>query len=157
MIPWRRKWQSTPVLLPGKSHGQRSLVGHSLWGRNELDTTEWLHFPFLVWVLKISFVLFTKGFSWLNFIFHSLYSSLWKCYHLFRPVFLIGWAYVPWDPWQALSFWGGHGSMGERSPMCSSSHSLEQTDKHSRTLLLFFFFFFSLPSVHPTFTPTSWS
>ena len=29
MIPWRRKWQSTPVLLPGKSHGQRSLLGYS--------------------------------------------------------------------------------------------------------------------------------
>ena len=42
--PWRRKWQSTPVLLPGKSHGQRSLVGYSLWDRKESDTTEWLHF-----------------------------------------------------------------------------------------------------------------
>ena len=31
--PWRRKWQSTPVLLPGKSHGQRSVVGYSPWGR----------------------------------------------------------------------------------------------------------------------------
>ena len=31
-IPWRRKWQSTPVLLPGKSHGQRSPVGYSPWG-----------------------------------------------------------------------------------------------------------------------------
>ena len=39
-IPWRRKWQSTPVLLPGKSHGQRSLVGYSLWGRKESDMTE---------------------------------------------------------------------------------------------------------------------
>ena len=39
-IPWRRKWQSTPVLLPGKSHGQKSLVGYSPWGRKELDTTE---------------------------------------------------------------------------------------------------------------------
>ena len=39
-IPWRRKWQSTPVLLPGESHGQRSLVGYSLWGHKELDTTE---------------------------------------------------------------------------------------------------------------------
>ena len=38
-----RKWQSTPVLLPGKSHGQRSLVGYSLWGHKESDTTEWLH------------------------------------------------------------------------------------------------------------------
>ena len=32
-VPWRRKWQSTPVLLPGKSHGQRSLIGYSLWSR----------------------------------------------------------------------------------------------------------------------------
>ena len=31
-IPWRRKWQPTPIFLPGKSHGQRSLVGYSPWG-----------------------------------------------------------------------------------------------------------------------------
>ena len=37
---WRRKWQPTPVLLPGESQGQRSLVGGRLWGRTELDTTE---------------------------------------------------------------------------------------------------------------------
>ena len=37
---WRRKWQPTPVLLPGESQGQRSLVGCRLWGRTELDTTE---------------------------------------------------------------------------------------------------------------------
>ena len=43
-IPWRRKWQSAPVLLPGKSHGQRSLVGYSPWGRKESDTTERLDF-----------------------------------------------------------------------------------------------------------------
>ena len=43
---WRRKWQPTPVLLPGKSHGRRSLVGCSPWGRKELDMTEWLHFHF---------------------------------------------------------------------------------------------------------------
>ena len=39
-IPWSRKWKPTPVFLPGKSHGQRSLVGYSLWGRKELDTIE---------------------------------------------------------------------------------------------------------------------
>ena len=43
-IPWRRKWQPTPVLLPGKFHGLRSLVGYSPWGRKESDTTERLHF-----------------------------------------------------------------------------------------------------------------
>ena len=45
-ICWRRKWQSTPVLLPGKSHGQRSLVGYSPWGRKESDTTEQIHFVY---------------------------------------------------------------------------------------------------------------
>ena len=39
-IPWRREWQPTPVFLPGESHGQRSLVGYSPWGRKESDTTE---------------------------------------------------------------------------------------------------------------------
>ena len=41
-IPWRRKWQPTPVFLPGESHGQRSLVCYSPWGRKESDMTEWL-------------------------------------------------------------------------------------------------------------------
>ena len=42
----RRQWHSTPVLLPGKSHGRGSLVGCRLWGRTESDTTERLHFHF---------------------------------------------------------------------------------------------------------------
>ena len=42
----RRQWHPTPVLLPGKSHGRRSLVGFSPWGRKESDTTERLHFYF---------------------------------------------------------------------------------------------------------------
>ena len=44
----RRQWQPTPVLLPGKSHGQKSLVGYSSHGVTELDTAEWLHFHFSV-------------------------------------------------------------------------------------------------------------
>ena len=40
----RRQWRPTPVLLPGKSHGQRSLVGCSPWGHEESDTTERLQF-----------------------------------------------------------------------------------------------------------------
>ena len=42
----RWRWHPTPVLSPGKAHGQRSLVGCSPWGREELGTTEWLHFHF---------------------------------------------------------------------------------------------------------------
>ena len=44
--PWRRQWHPTPVLLPGKSHGRRSLVGYSPCGRKESDMTERLHFRF---------------------------------------------------------------------------------------------------------------
>ena len=46
IITLRRQWHPTPVLLPGKSHGWRSLVGCSPWGREESDTTEQLHFDF---------------------------------------------------------------------------------------------------------------
>jgi len=43
VIPWRREWQPTPVLLPGKFHGQRSLAGYSAWGCKQSDMTEWLN------------------------------------------------------------------------------------------------------------------
>ena len=40
VMHWRRKWQPTPVFLPGESQGQRSLMGCHLWGRRESDTIE---------------------------------------------------------------------------------------------------------------------
>ena len=52
-IPWRRIWQPTLVFLPGKSRGQRSLVGYSPWGRKELGMTERFHFIFTSWSLKV--------------------------------------------------------------------------------------------------------
>ena len=56
-IPWRRKWQPTPVFLPGTSHGQRSLVGYSPWGHKESDITEvtqnWLWYAILRIFIKI--------------------------------------------------------------------------------------------------------
>ena len=42
-IPWRRKWQPTPVFLPGEPHGQRGLAGYGPWNCKELDTTEQLN------------------------------------------------------------------------------------------------------------------
>ena len=45
-IPWRGKWQPTPVFLPGESHGRRGLVGYSPQGCKKSDTTERLHFHF---------------------------------------------------------------------------------------------------------------
>ena len=45
-IPWKRELQPTPVFLPGKFHGQRSLAGYSPWGGKEGHTTEWLTLSF---------------------------------------------------------------------------------------------------------------
>ena len=55
-IPWRRRWQPTAVLLPGESHGWKSLVGYNPWGRKESDTTERLHFHFLSTLIRASLV-----------------------------------------------------------------------------------------------------
>ena len=46
-IPWRRKWQPTPVQLPRESHGQRRLAGCSPWGSKESDVTKHLSIPVL--------------------------------------------------------------------------------------------------------------
>ena len=47
-IPWKRKWQPTPVFLPGGFNGERSLAGYSPWSQKELDTAEWLtHTPWI--------------------------------------------------------------------------------------------------------------
>ena len=62
-IIWRRKWQPTPVFLPGKSHGRRSLVGYSPWGHKESDTTERLHFH--PWIKARWSVGYTLYFLWL--------------------------------------------------------------------------------------------
>ena len=56
---WSKKWQPTPVFLPGKSHGQRSLAGYSPWGCKELDTTEQLStlgFPGGLDALQVDFL-----------------------------------------------------------------------------------------------------
>ena len=51
-ISWIRKWQRSPVFLPGKSHGRRSLVGYSPWGHKESDRTEQLHFHFHIQLIN---------------------------------------------------------------------------------------------------------
>ena len=66
---WRRQWHPTPVLLPGKSHGWRSLVGSSPWGREESDTTERPHFHLLFY--KVDTVLILLDFTF-TLHFHAL-------------------------------------------------------------------------------------
>jgi len=63
-IMWRRQWHPTPVLLPGKSHGRRSLVGCSPWGHKELDTTEQLHFTFHFHALEKEMATHSRVLAW---------------------------------------------------------------------------------------------
>ena len=60
----RRQWQPTPVLLPGKSHGRRSLVGCSPWGCYELGTTERLHFTFHFHALEKEMAIHSSVLAW---------------------------------------------------------------------------------------------
>ena len=87
-IPWRRKWQLTPVLLPRESHGWRSLVGYSPWSRKELDKTERLHFHFTLWkksydqprqhIKKQRHYFANKGLSSQSYVFSSSHVWMWK-------------------------------------------------------------------------------
>ena len=86
-LPWRRQWHPTPVLFLGKSHGRRSLVGCSPWGREESDMTEWLHFSFFgsffitnsVSVLVINLFMFSIS-SWFSLSrFLRIYPCLVGC------------------------------------------------------------------------------
>ena len=80
--PGRRKWQPTPVLLPRKFHGQRSLVGYSPWGRKELDITEWLHFGFISKVPEA--------------VCHSLLQWTMLCRNSPPWPIHLGWPYMAW-------------------------------------------------------------
>ena len=53
-IPWSRKWQPTPVFLPGKFHRQKSLVGFRPWDHKELDTTEHTH-THVGWTYRLAY------------------------------------------------------------------------------------------------------
>ena len=66
---WRRKWQPTPVFLPGESQGQGSLVGCCLGGPTELDTTEWLTFPLVTCIDLPTHSLIPSN---THFLIHSL-------------------------------------------------------------------------------------
>ena len=87
-ILWRRKWQTTPVFLPGKSHGQWSLVGYSPQGRKEQDTTQRLKQQQSLSFLNSSFTkqplyssLFSNVFKFIFYLFQqSQHSSFTICH-----------------------------------------------------------------------------
>ena len=91
IIPWRRKWQPTPVFLLKQSHGQRSLVGYSPWGCKESDTTEWLtlsqHFLLYSFFMTHSEFIFMLLVIWCQSSFFHMAIHLFQ-HHLFnRPLY----------------------------------------------------------------------
>ena len=119
-IPWRKKRQPTPVFLPGKSHGQRSLVDYNLWGRTESDMIEGLSIYALMLFchsfLPSAFGALSVG-SWVSLIFlhHCVLSLKYflasRCYKLYLAhlVFLcpsLKISHFFKDPWSYLSYNG---------------------------------------------------
>ena len=88
---WRRKWQPTLVFTPGKSHGPRSLVGYSPWGRKESDTTEWLHFHFQSAILQYKIKSFYRKLKRKkNYAEHFFKKAcLPHPWHLYRWIFIL--------------------------------------------------------------------
>ena len=76
-ITWRRKWQPTPVLLPEKFHGLRSLVGYSPWGRKESDMTEQLHFFCPTYIF---FALYSLRVEAITFILDTWLLTYCRCF-----------------------------------------------------------------------------
>ena len=95
-IPWSRKWQCTPVFLPGKFYGQRSLMGYSLWYCEESDTMEQLstHARVIhIYVLAIvnSAAMKIKvhiSFQISLFIFFQIYVQKWNCWFIWNSLLL---------------------------------------------------------------------
>ena len=79
-IPWRRKWQLIPVLLPGESHGQRNPMGYSPQGHKDLDKTKQLNVNTIIyiyiWTIPSELLLcFKKFFQWVTQISASFTTS----------------------------------------------------------------------------------
>ena len=90
-IPWRRKWQPTPVFLSGNFHGQRSLVGYSQWGCKELDTTKHnTHTQVINRMIKYTYIEFGVGNHSPNPFLGSQITADSDCSHEIKRRLLLG-------------------------------------------------------------------
>ena len=125
-FPRRREWQRTPVFLPEKSHGQRSLADYSPWCCKELDSTEWLILHFN-WSLKywpmcckvINSHLFKKTPT--HYVPNTVLNivCLYVCVHI--PIYTLHFTTALWNRWHYLCFIDMKASRGQvtcpRSPI----------------------------------------
>ena len=148
----RRRWHPTPVLLPGKSNGRRSLVGCSPWGCYESDMTEWLHFNFSLscigegngnplqcsclenprdggaWWAAVYGV--AQSWTWLKRLSSSSSMDLYNPIHLKK----VGHA-IFWREHMERKFWLTHNRLSVKSWLTSNSVLLFQLGNQGRHLL----------------------
>ena len=90
-IPWRRKWQPTPVFLTGEFHGQRRLVGYSAWDHKELDMTEGTEQQQQYCIHDLASATFsTSSCTTIQFAFFTPATSVFRCFQCFpsnKPCF----------------------------------------------------------------------
>ena len=118
---WRRKWQPTPVLLPGKSHGQRSLVGYSLWGhKSQTQLTDWtttnsIKMDYLTWGrVRCSSLRIIN--IWESFIMHITIQQAKKI------------KYCRLEPYKSTQKQGGIGYHVSDNTSCTSATSKEESN-----------------------------
>ena len=104
----RREWQPTPAFLPGEFHGQRRLMGYSLWGCKKSDTTRlnnWAHF-----FLKRTKYCWLKPTSIQTPVRAAVKKSVPEYPHPPPPHLMIQRNQLPWAEWKAVVGWGAGGS-----------------------------------------------
>ena len=96
-IPWRRKWQPTPVFVPGESHGQRSLAGYNPWGHKNLDT-DWVTNTHLSNILNIKLLLDTSSCQYFLLFYKSSFHFFGGvlCYAKTCKLIIILFFLLPW-------------------------------------------------------------
>ena len=151
-IPWRRKWQPTSVLLPGKFHGWRSLVGYSPWDRKESDTTEQLHWIcfFITHRSACYIVLYIWMYSFVGLQIYELIFKLHLINHSGRWTFIVTYQ-TQSQPWvQSLSvdkLLSSHDAVVLEQAVCSSTFFTHSSPYWRATS--FFFFFIEGPLLYP--------
>ena len=96
-IPLRRKWQPTPIFLPGKSRGQRNLVGYNPWVTKESNMTKWLSRGYLPWLPVTALHSWNRAWScwqlkaicWWpspHLVSKAVWVLHWRVYHSLLPV-----------------------------------------------------------------------
>ena len=118
-IHWRRKWQPTPVFLPGESQGRGSLVGCHLWGRTESDTTEATSLSYCYETITIIYCWMKKIRCRAVYMILYLYKAKWKHIYLCQHIQIRA-QYFWNDAQKQTAYWEGEIAEWLKDPLAFS-------------------------------------